>query len=63
MSTYRYMKIPLKYITEEIMSEYNLSAIASHDYVYVEIRKGMYGLKKAGIIAFQRLVKKLAPHS
>ena len=30
-------------------------------YVYCEIRKGMYGLKEAGCVAFQNLVKNLAP--
>jgi hypothetical protein len=44
------------------MDEYDIQTIASHGYVYVEIRKGMYGLKEAGIIAFNRLVAKLAPH-
>ena len=44
MQKYRYMKIPLRYITQDIMDEYNIQAIASHRYVYVEIRKGMYGL-------------------
>ena len=44
------------------MDEYDIASIASNGFVYVEIRKGMYGLKEAGIIAFNRLVKNLAPH-
>ena len=44
------------------MDEYNIQDIQSNGFVYVEIRKGMYGLKEAGIIAFKRLVEKLAPH-
>ena len=31
-------------------------------FVYVEIRKGMYGLKKASRIDFDRLLKLLKPH-
>ena len=62
MKKFRYMKIPLKYIPKEIMDEYNIQDIQSNGFVYVEIRKGMYGLKEAGIIAFKRLVEKLAPH-
>jgi hypothetical protein len=36
--------------------------IANDSYVYLEIRRGMYGLKEAGIIAFNQLIKKLDPH-
>jgi hypothetical protein len=35
--------------------------VATDGYIYLEIRRGMYGLKEAGIIAFNQLVKKLAP--
>ena len=31
-------------------------------YVYVEIRKGMYWLKQAACIAYDRLVEYLKPH-
>ena len=58
MKKYRHMKILLKFITPDIMDEYNIQNVASHDFVYVEIRKGMHGLKEAGVIAFNRLVKK-----
>ena len=61
MKIFRYTQIPLKYITTEIMEEYDIKNIAFNGYVYVEIRKGMYGLKETGIIAFNRLVSKLAP--
>ena len=30
-------------------------------YVYLEVRRGMYGLKESGIIAFKQLYHKLAP--
>ena len=43
--------------------EYSLLPIADlSGYVYVEIRKGMYGLKESGIIAYKRLVRNLQPH-
>ena len=32
------------------MDKYDIQSIASHGFVYVEIRKGMYGFKEAGII-------------
>ena len=44
------------------MDEYNISDISSHRFVYVEICKGVYGLKEAYIIAFNCLVTKLALH-
>ena len=30
-------------------------------WIYLEVRRGMYGLKEAGIIAFKQLVHKLEP--
>ena len=43
------------------MAEYNI-IVEADGYVYFEIRKGMYGLKEAGILAFKQLVTNLAPH-
>jgi hypothetical protein len=36
---------------EEIVQKYNLNALAVDGWVYIEIRKGMYGLKQAGLLA------------
>jgi hypothetical protein len=36
---------------EEIVDKYNLKALAVDSWVYIEIRKGMYGLKQAGLLA------------
>jgi hypothetical protein len=44
------------------MTEYDLAAIAHNGYVYVEIRKGMYGLPQAGKLANDQLIARLAPH-
>ena len=38
------------------------SLIDSDGYVYVQINKGMYGLKQASVIAYQQLVKNLDGH-
>ena len=61
MKKFRYMRINSKHIPDEVMTEYDLHDKLHDNYIYVKIRKGMYGLKEAGIIAFQRLVKNLAP--
>ena len=36
--------------------------IVDNGYMYIELRKVMYGLKEAGILAFKYLVENLAPH-
>ena len=64
MVNYQYMRIHLKDIPNEVIIEYSLLPFAdSSGYVYLKIRKGVYGLKEAGIIAYKRLVRNLQPHS
>ena len=54
------MRIRLKEIPKEIIVEYSLIPLAdSSRYVYVKIRKCVYGLKEVGIIAYKRLVRNL----
>ena len=60
MTRFEYMKLPIKLIPEEIINHYNLHAINHDGYIYMEIRKGMPGLKQAGRIANERLQKHLA---
>jgi hypothetical protein len=55
------MKMMLSRFPEEIVQKYNLNALAIDGWVYIEIRKGMYGLKQAGLIANQLLHTRLAP--
>ena len=61
MKKYQYMQIALKYFTQEIQNEYNIKNIADNEYVYVEIIKGMHGLKEAGILKCNYVVTNLAP--
>jgi hypothetical protein len=56
-----YMKILLSRFPEEIIQKYNLNALAVEGWVYIEILKGMYGLKQAGLLANQLLQTRLAP--
>jgi hypothetical protein len=42
---FEYMKMLLSRFPEEIIQKYNLNALAVDGWVYIEIRKGMYGLK------------------
>jgi hypothetical protein len=50
---FEYMKMLLSSFPEEIVQKYNLNALAVDGWVYIEIRKGMYGLKQAGLLANQ----------
>jgi hypothetical protein len=58
---FEYMKMLLSRFPKEIIQKYNLNALAVDGWVYIEIRKGMYGLKQAGLLANQLLKTRLAP--
>ena len=60
MGRYKYMKISLAMLSEEIITQYNLLQLAPNGWVYLEIRKGMPGLKHAGCITNDRLKIHLA---
>jgi hypothetical protein len=60
MERYEYMKLPLALIPVEIVKQYNLLDLAHDGSDYIEIRKGMPGLKQAGPIASDRLTAHLA---
>ena len=57
-----FMRIPLKINPQEIIDTYDLKALVDDQgWIYMQIKKGMYGLKQAGIITKQYLVKHMAP--
>jgi hypothetical protein len=62
MGYYQYIQVRPSVIPQEVWDgpRYDIP-IANGGYVYLKIRRGMYGLKEAGIIAFNQLVKKLVP--
>ena len=47
---YKYMKMPIKLIPKEFMTEYNLCKKEKEGFIYMEIMRGMYGLLQAGIL-------------
>jgi hypothetical protein len=55
------MKMLLSRFPEEIVDKYNPGALAVDGWVYIEVIKGMYGLKQAGLLANQLLQTPLAP--
>jgi hypothetical protein len=62
MARYEYVRIPVKYIPPDIMAQYQLQPLVHNDHVLAEVRKGMYGLPQAGILAYERLAKHLTAH-
>ena len=60
MAKAEYMKVKYKHIPEDIRQQYNLSEeVAKDDYVYIKIKRGMYGLKQAAILAYDNLQNSL----
>ena len=55
MEEYEYMKIKYDTIPAEIIKQYNLQTLVHNGFVYIEVRKGMYGLKQAGVLANKNL--------
>jgi hypothetical protein len=58
---FEYMKMLLSCFPDEIIQKYNLNALAIDGWVYIEIRKGRYGLKQAGLLANHLMQTCLAP--
>jgi hypothetical protein len=58
---FEYMKMLLSSFPEEIIQKYNLNALAVDGWVYIEVRKGIYGLKRAGLLANKLLQTRLSP--
>jgi hypothetical protein len=51
LPTYEYMRIPISILPLDIIYKYDLTCLSVNGWVYLEIRKGMYGLKQAGLLA------------
>ncbi len=54
--------MPIALIPADIIAHYNLNEKVLDGYVYMEIRKRMYGLPQAGILANKLLKKCLVCH-
>ena len=56
------MKIKYSYVTPDIITHYNLQdKVTTHGYIYIRVKKGIYGLEKAAILAYDNLQKNLKP--
>ena len=58
-----YLKMKLDDFPEDVIAHYNLKELVTPDgYVYVAVKRGMYGLPQAGILAQELLEKRLNAH-
>ena len=58
-----YLKLKMRDIPDEIIKLYNIKEKETKDAViYVAVKRGMYGLPQAGILAQQLLEKRLNKH-
>ena len=55
-----YMRLHISFIPDDIIDRYGLMELVVDDYVYIEIMKGMYGLKQAALLAHRQLKERLA---
>ena len=58
-----YVKILVSKVPEEFIKEYNLTSVVHKGWVYIEIRRGCYGLHQSGILANKQLILRLEKES
>jgi hypothetical protein len=58
---FEYMKIPLALFPVWTIEQYNLQNLALDGWVYIKMRRAVWGLPQAGILANKQLRRKLAP--
>jgi len=63
LKRFEYLRLKLGQIPADVIEQYALKEkVTSNGYVYIEVRKGMYGLPQAGLLAHQLLEKRLENH-
>ena len=63
MNSLEYMLILYSYIPTAIRDLYNLDEIVIEDgYLYIKIKKGVYGLKQVALLAFNNMIPNLLKH-
>ena len=62
LARYEYIIIKRKQLPQKTIDKYKLEQYINNDQLLVEVRKGIYGLPQAGLLAQQRLIKHLATH-
>jgi hypothetical protein len=55
LELYEYMVLMMTSLPQEVINEYGLNDLAVDGKVYIEIKRGVYGLPQAGILATELL--------
>ena len=61
MEEYEYMLMPLHLFPQHTIDQYKLQENAQNGQVYLEVRRAVYGLPQAGVLANNKLKKFLSP--
>ena len=62
LDRFEYLRLHPGIIPEGIFEAYNLQALATDGWVYIEIQKGIYGLPYADILANKLRTKRLGTY-
>ncbi len=62
LDRFEYMKMPLSLFPSWTKEQYNLDRLAKNGFVYLEMRRAVWGLSQAGILANKLQHKQLLPH-
>ena len=61
LDRFEYMKLPIHLFPQHVINQYSLKEHEKGGFVYVEIRRAIYGLPQAGILANKQLRERIAP--
>ena len=59
LNQYEYMHMNLDIIPNKIIDAYGLRELATHDWVYIDTQKGIYGLSQVGLLTKNWMYKRL----
>ena len=58
-----FMKVPYHFFPDDVKRQYNLAdKVTPSKHINIKIKKGMYGLKQAAVLAYDHLRNCLAPY-
>ncbi len=62
LDRYKYMKMPILLFSEWTIKQYDLQKYIYNGFIYLKMRRAVWGLPQAGILANKLLRKRLLPH-
>lgn len=58
----KFMRVKYKYFLEDIWKYYKLDKIFDNNYIYICLKKGVYGLKQDALLIYENLKQVLLPY-